>query len=166
VAGDLVAVPPLQHIVRQAPRFDRFLSGLSNLATDIHLPLGLGRRVADHVDLKKKALLPIQSLARYYALFSGFTAVSTLERLLAIEEAQVHGSQSAPSLRDAFVSLSDLRLEHHAAAIREGRAPDDVVETARLKPLTRANVQEALREVLAAQRRPPGTPDLNTIPRV
>jgi len=167
VAGQLVVVPPLQTIVRQAPRFDRFLNGLSNLATDIRMPLGgLGRRVAGQVDLKKKALLPIQNLARYYTLFSGFTAVSTLERLIAVEEAQVHGSESAPSLRDAFASLSGLRLEHHATALREDRAPDDVVDTAGLKPLVRAGLQEALREVHAAQRRPPGTPDLNTIPRV
>ena len=105
VAGDLVIVPPLQSIVRQAPRFDRFLNGLSNLATDIRMPLGLGRRVAGQVDLKKKALLPVQNLARYYALFSGFTAVATVERLLAVEEAQVHGCESAPRLRDVFASL-------------------------------------------------------------
>jgi CBS domain-containing protein len=166
VAGQLVVVPPLQTIVRQAPRFDRFLSGLSNLATDIRMPLGIGRRVAGQVDLKKKALLPIQNLARYYALFSGFTAVATLERLLAVQEAQVHGCESAPRLRDAFVSLSDLRLDHHARAIREGVEPDDLVDTARLTPLVRASLQEALREVLAAQRRPPGTPDLSTIPRI
>jgi CBS domain-containing protein len=166
VAGDLVIVPPLQSIVRQAPRFDRFLNGLSNLATDIRMPLGLGRRVAGQVDLKKKALLPVQNLARYYALFSGFTAVATVERLLAVEEAQVHGCQSAPRLRDVFASLADLRLAHHASAIREGRAPDDLIETARLKPLIKASLQEALREVLAAQRRPPGTPDVSTIPRI
>jgi len=166
VAGQLVIVPPLQTIVRQAPRFDRFLNGLSNLATDIRMPLGLGRRVAGQVDVKKKALLPIQNLARYYALFSGFTAVTTLERLLAVEEAQVHGCESAPRLRDAFASLSDLRLSQHASAVREGRAPDDLIETAQLKPLIRASLQEALREVQAAQRRPPGTPDLSTIPRL
>ena len=166
VAGQLVVVPPLQTIVRQAPRFDRFLNGLSNLATDIRMPLGLGRRVAGQVDLKKKALLPIQNLARYYALFSGFTAVTTLERLLAVEEAQVHGCESAPRLRDAFVSLSDLRLDRHAAAVREGGELDDLIDTAQLKPLVRASLQEALREVLAAQRRPPGTPDLSTIPRI
>ncbi len=111
-------------------------------------------------------MLPVQNLARYYALFSGFTAVATVERLLAVEEAQVHGCESAPRLRDAFASLSDLRLAHHAAAVREGRAPDDLIETARLKPLTKASLQEALREVLAAQRRPPGTPDVSTIPRI
>jgi CBS domain-containing protein len=166
VAGQLVVVPPLQTIVRQAPRFDRFLNGLSNLATDIRMPLGIGRRVAGQVDLKKRALLPIQNLARYYALFSGFTAVATLERLLAVQEAQVHGCESASRLRDAFVSLSDLRLDHHAHSIREGVEPDDLVDTARLTPLVRASLQEALREVLAAQRRPPGTPDLSTIPRI
>jgi signal-transduction protein with cAMP-binding, CBS, and nucleotidyltransferase domain len=78
----------------------------------------------------------------------------------------VHGCESAPRLRDVFASLADLRLAHHASAIREGRAPDDLIETARLKPLIKASLQEALREVLAAQRRPPGTPDVSTIPRI
>jgi CBS domain-containing protein len=166
VAGDLDMLPPLQHIVRQAPRFDRFLNGLSNLATDIRVPLsGLRGRVAEEVDVKKKGLLPIQNLARYYALFSGFTSVATLDRLLAVQEAQVHGSESASVLRDVFVSLSQLRLEQHAAAVRQEGDPDDVVDTTRLKPLVRAELKEGLREIQEAQRRPPGTPDLNTIPR-
>jgi CBS domain-containing protein len=166
VTGDLLTVPALQSIVRQAPRFDRFVNGLSNMATDIRMPLGFRHRVAGEVDLKHKALLPIQNLARYYALNSGFTAVTTLERLRAVEEAGVHGSESAQSLRDAFISLSELRLAQHAAAVREGRRPDDIVDTTRLKPLIRASLQEALREVQAAQRRPPATPDIDTIPRV
>jgi CBS domain-containing protein len=167
VAGDLAVVPALQHIVRQAPRFDRFLNGLSNLATDIRVPLsGLRARVADEVDVKKKGLLPIQNLARYYALFSGFTAVPTLDRLVAVQEARVHGSESASIMRDVFVSLSQLRLEGHAAAIRQERVPDDVVDTTRLRPLVRAELKEGLREIQEAQRRPPGTPDINTIPRV
>ena len=37
--------------------------------------------------------------------------------------------------------------------MRAGRKPDNVIETDALRPLTRANLQEALREVAAAQSR-------------
>ncbi len=158
VAGDLDVVPPLQDIMRRAQRHDRFLGGLSDLGADIRSPLGFRQRLSGPVDVKKSGLLPIQNLARYYAFNSGFTPATTLERLLAVEEAGVHGSESARSLREAFVSLSHLRLRHHANAIRAGRTLDDVVDTERLRPLTRASLQEALRVVLAAQKRPPARP--------
>jgi hypothetical protein len=46
-----------------------------------------------------------------------------------------------------------LQLRHHAHAIRAGRSPDNVIDTATLRPLTRATLHEALREVDAAPKR-------------
>ena len=158
VAGDLAIVPPLQDVIQRAPRYDRFLGGLSDLGADIRTPLGFRQRLSGPVDIKRHGLLPIQNLARYYALNSGFTSTTTLERLLAVEEAGAHGSESAASLREAFTSLSLLRLRHHAAGIRKGRPLDDVIDTTLLRPMTRASLQEALRLVLAAQKRPPARP--------
>ena len=51
--------------------------------------------------------------------------------------------------------MKQLQLEHHAAAVREGRPPDNAIDTDALRPLTRANLQESLREVAAAQSRFP-----------
>jgi hypothetical protein len=43
----------------------------------------------------------------------------------------------------------------HAESVRAGRKPDNVIDTDALRPLTRANLQEALREIAATQSRFP-----------
>lgn len=56
------------------------------------------------------------------------------------------------------MSMSQLQLRHHANAIRTGRAPDNAIDTTTLRPLTKVGLQEALREVAAAQKRLPQRP--------
>lgn len=152
VAGDLQITPQLHHIIRQAPRFARFLAGVSELATEIRSPLGFRQRLTGPVDLKVSGLRPIQNLARYYAFASGLTPPTTLERLSAVQQVKGEGAASAQGLREAFISMSALRFEHHVEAIRAGRRPEDAIDTAKLRPLTKAELQEAYRVVLNAQR--------------
>jgi CBS domain-containing protein len=155
VAGDLSIVSALNGIIRKAPRHWRFLSGLAELGTEIRTPLGFRQRLTGPVDVKMSGLLPIQNLARYFSFAAGFTPTTTLDRLTAVLEAQVRGSDSAESLREAFASMSGLRLQGHADAIRAGRPPSDAIDTTTLRPLAKAELQEALRVVLATQRRLP-----------
>ena len=49
--------------------------------------------------------------------------------------------------------MKDVQFQHHADAVRAGRTPDNTIVVDTLRPLTRANLQEALREVAAAQSR-------------
>ena len=51
--------------------------------------------------------------------------------------------------------MSHLQLRHHANRLRNGRHPDNLIDTQTLRPLTRVGLQEALREVAAAQKRFP-----------
>jgi len=51
------------------------------------------------------------------------------------------------------MSMSYLQLRHHAHAIRAGRRPDNIIDTATLRPLTRVALHEALREADAAPKR-------------
>ena len=155
VHGELSIVRALTESVRKAPRYWRFLSGLAELATEIRTPLGFRQRLTGPVDIKASGLMPIQNLARYFAFAAGFTPAGTVERLRAVEEAHVRGSDSAPMLREAFASMCTLRLEHHAAAVREGRRPTDAIDSAKLGPMGHAQLQEALRVVVAAQRKLP-----------
>lgn len=155
VAGDLVVAPALSDIMREAPQHRRFLGAMARLGTAMPLPLGFRGRLAGIVDIKKDCLLPIQNLARYYALARGITAPTTLERLVAVRETDGEETESTRSLREAFVSMSHLQLRHHANAIRAGRPLDNVINVATLRPLTRVALQEALREVAAAQKRSP-----------
>jgi CBS domain-containing protein len=155
VHGELSIVRALNESIRKAPRYWRFLSGLSELATEIRTPLGFRQRLTGPVDIKSSGLLPIQNLARYFAFAAGFTPTSTVDRLRAVEEAHVRGSDSAPSLREAFASMSTLRLQQHANAVRAGHRPSDAIDSTKLGPMGRAQLQEALRVVVTAQRKLP-----------
>ena len=158
VSGDLPIVPQLADVVRETPRHARFKAGLADLASEIRSPLGFRQRLTGPVDIKKSALLPIQNMARYYAFAAGITATATLERLVAVQEAGAAGSESAAVLREVFVSMSDLRLRHHAEGLAGGSAPNDAIDTAILRPLTRVTLREALRVVAAEQQRLPQRP--------
>jgi CBS domain-containing protein len=158
--GDLDILPQLTDIIRQAPRHARFLGGLAELGAEIPSPLGFRQRLRGPVDIKKSGLLPVQNLARFFAFANGFTQSSTVDRLVAVEEAGSRGRESAQSLREAFLNMAQLQLRHHANAIRAGRPPDNAIDTAKLRPLTRASLQEALRVVAAAQRRQEQRPSL------
>jgi CBS domain-containing protein len=160
VYGNLSIVPQLTEIIREAPRHARFLGGLAELGAEIPSPLGFRQRLRGPVDIKKSGLLPVQNLARFFAFANGFTPSSTVDRLVAVETAGKRGNESAQPLREAFLSMAHLQLRHHANALRAGRRPDNAIDTAKLRPLTRASLQEALRVVAAAQRRQAQRPSL------
>ena len=107
------------------------------------------------IDIKKGGLLPIQNLARYHALSRGITIQATLDRLAAARDLDAEGAECVRTLRESYLTIKQLQLEHHADAVREGRRPDNTIDTGALRPLTRAKLQEALRAVAAAQTRFP-----------
>ena len=154
VAGDLVVAPTLNEIMREAPQHRRFLGAMARLGTALPLPLGFRGRLLGMVDIKKDCLLPIQNLARYYALARGIAAAPTLERLVAVHEASGEETELNRSLREAFTSMAHLQLRHHANLIRAGRPLNNIIDVSALRPLTRVTLQEALHVVAAAQKRP------------
>jgi CBS domain-containing protein len=104
------------------------------------------------LDIKKGGLLPVEALARWSGLAAGVSAASTRARLEASESAGTLGSEDAAILRDAFELFSALRMEHQVEQLRAGRPPDDLIEPARLAPLTRTALKEAFRAVARVQR--------------
>ena len=160
VAGELQVDLALTDIMREAPSHSRFLKGLALLGSKWRLPLGFRQRLEGHLDIKKDGLVPIQNLARYDAFARGITAPTTLERLEAVREACSKDTTCEQSLREAFISMSQLQLRHHARLLRAGRPPHNVINVETLRPLTRVTLQEALREVAAAQKRFPSPSDL------
>ena len=153
IAGDLPVARALTDIIRAAPQHSRFMSGLAELGTRTPSALTLLQRLPSYIDIKKEALQPIQNLTRYHAFARGITAHTTLERLVAIREAGGLTAESEQLLHEAFVSMLHLQLRHHAHAVRAGQSPDNIVDTATLRPLTRVALHEALRERAAAPRR-------------
>ena len=155
VAGELYVDLALNEIMRQAPDHKRFMHGLAELGKRMRPPLGFRQRLTGYIDIKKDGLIPIQNLARYHAFARGISAHSTVERLIAVREVDGQETDAERSLREAYMSMAHLQMRHHANAIRGGRKLDNVIDTANLRPLTKATLQEALREVAAAQSRFP-----------
>jgi CBS domain-containing protein len=153
ITGELYVDRVLTDVIRQVPRHKGFLSGLVRLGTKIRPPLTFRGKLEGSIDIKKNGLVSIQNLARYYAFASGVTAASTLERLTAVRDVVGESLESERVLREAFVAMQHLQLRHHANRLRNGRPADNVIETWTLPPLTRASLQEALREVVSAQKR-------------
>jgi CBS domain-containing protein len=104
------------------------------------------------LDIKRRGLLPVESLARWSGLRAGVSAASTRARLRASREAGTLSADDAANLRDAFELFSALRMEHQVRQLREGADPDDLIEPRNLAPLARSSLKEAFRAVARVQR--------------
>jgi CBS domain-containing protein len=130
------------------------------LALGHRLPTGFVRsRVLDpsgsrrHVDLKRDGLQPIVDLGRYAGFAAGAGVLSTPARLRAGAAHGVLTESDARLLIEAHELFSDLRVSHHLALLRDGRAPEDTVDPAELSALTRSYMKDAFRLVAGVQRR-------------
>lgn len=151
VAGGLDLVPGLADLMGSAPHHSNFLGSLAGTVTEIPSPLGFRRRLAGAVDVKKRGLVPIVNLARYFTLREGIVCPSTAERLRRLEESEVLAPQTVDGLRAAFATLSRIRMVRHAELLRVGAEAGNVVKAESLSRTTRAELTEALRVVADAQ---------------
>ena len=153
-AGQLYVTQALTDILREVPSHPGFLKWLARTGSGFRPQVsGFRQKLDRFVDIKKGALLPIQNLARYHALARGITIQATLDRLAAVCDVDAEGAEADRTLREAYLTIKHLQLQHHAEVLREERELDNVIDTDALRPLVRANLQEALREVAAAQSR-------------
>jgi CBS domain-containing protein len=157
VAGGLDVVAPLAAVVRHARRHPDFIARLARTATDWKVPLGRRGRVTTdrdgRIDLKLGGALPIANLARLHAFAAGITISGTVDRLIATQETGGLDAETATALREAFETVTRVRLERHAECLAAGRPADNRVDPEALPPLRRAALREALRAVADAQRR-------------
>ena len=154
VAGELYVDKVLTDVMREAPEHQRFLSGLVKLGTKV------GRRSASAASSRaastsrRTGSCPSRTSRATTPSPRASPSASTLERLhRGARGRAARTSSPSASLREAFVSMQHLQLRHHANRLRNGRPVDNVIETWTLRPLTRASLQEALREVVSAQKR-------------
>ena len=155
MAGDLDIVAPLVEVLLGARDHPSLLNRVARTVTDIRSPLGFRQRLTGPVDIKKSALLPIENMARYFALANRVTVSATLDRLSAVQELGGFGAATAAELPEAYRAVWNLRLRHHANAVRAGRRIDDAIDSTQLRPLTYAELQEALRVIASAQKHVP-----------
>lgn len=160
VAGDSRLYDALVAEVRAlAPESRRFLAHLSRSAVLNEPPLGFFRgfvlaREGDHkdtLDIKRGGVGAVVDLARVYALAIGSTAVSTDARLAAAIQAGAIAPERGADLRDAFEFISYVRFRHQAAAVQDGRVPDNRLSPAELSAFDKRHLREAFAIVRSAQ---------------
>jgi len=103
------------------------------------------------MDMKKRGVVPVIDLARLYALADGLSPVNTWERLDALGGHGGMTQSSVDDLRDAFEFISMVRLQHQAAQIEQGLAPDNYVPPEQLSALERRHLKDAFEVVSALQ---------------
>ncbi|WP_291734912.1 DUF294 nucleotidyltransferase-like domain-containing protein [Leisingera sp. F5] len=114
-------------------------------------PLGLLRGLAairsgEHrntLDMKHNGVVPVVDLGRVYALQGQLAEVNTRARLGAAEAAGVLSPSGARDLMDAYDLIAQTRLEHQAAQIRSGSAPDNYLAPSDLSDFERSHLRDA-----------------------
>ena len=116
-----------------------------------------GRRILvrreETFDVKENALLPVVNLARWSALSVGSAVLPTTDRLRAASGSAMVPDEQADVLVEVFDVLQRLRLRHQLLAHRAGERPSDVLLRARVSPIDRSVIRQAVREIATAQRR-------------
>ncbi|MEW6472663.1 MAG: DUF294 nucleotidyltransferase-like domain-containing protein [Actinomycetota bacterium] len=146
VAGPL-DLEPLERLLDEAQGAELFLAHFAASAGSFRPPVGhFGRILAKDgaVDLKRGAVGPVVALARVYGLAAGSRARATLERLAAAVDAGVLSREGGENLSEAFRFVLSLRLEAQLDELAAGRPVDNEVELARLAPLERHHLKDAL----------------------
>lgn len=160
IAGSLPVELDLRNLAATATAHPAFVARLRKAATELRPPTGFLRefvveRSGEHagsLDIKQGGVAPIVNLARAHAIAGGSGATSTVDRL---RDAAARGSVSdevAQELRDAFIIVNQVRLEHQAAQVERGVAPDNHVDPRELPPEARRGLKEAFRAIARAQR--------------
>ncbi|MBO9467375.1 cyclic nucleotide-binding/CBS domain-containing protein [Tropicibacter sp. R15_0] len=122
-------------------------------------PLGLLRgfatiRSGEHknqLDLKHNGVVPVVDLGRVYALQGRLTEANTRARLEAAMAAGVLSQAGGQDLLDAYDLIAETRLEHQAAQVKSGEAPDNYLAPADLSDFERSHLRDAFVVVKSLQ---------------
>jgi CBS domain-containing protein len=127
---------------------------MARAAVTFRPPIGrFGRlRAPDGVlDVKRAGLAAIVLLARLYALVSGSSARTTLDRLQAAVDADTLHASDAADLADSYRFLTALRLRHQVEQVRAGVAADNLLRLEDLAADERDRLGAALRHLRDVQ---------------
>jgi CBS domain-containing protein len=112
-----------------------------------------GRWRRNRIDVKTRALLPITNLARWPALSAGSSALQTPERLRAAAGSRMLTNEDADTLGDVFEIVQRVRLRHQLEQLKAGETPLDTIGRRDMSAIEASVLNEAIREILAIQRR-------------
>ncbi len=160
VYGDESLFNDLQTTVCDAARGNEiFLANLTANALKLTPPMGFFKNfVVEHsgehkntLDVKLRGIMPINDIARIYALSVGCKQVHTLERLQEAVSSKLLTLKDSRNLTDAHEFISRLRLVHQGEQLRDGVKPDNHLNPSTFSSLSRHQLRDAFAVVTNAQ---------------
>jgi CBS domain-containing protein len=148
--GGTLDVAPLDEALARAPHKRLFVRSLAKQALAVDAPMMLLLRLrgaSSRVDLERRGIGLIVSLARCFALDAGSLARNTLERLDDARKAGVLSEATHASVTEALRFMLGLRLSVQLRAIAAGRPPVDEVSLAELTGLERSRLKDSFRAI-------------------
>lgn len=161
-----------QHMLASVKGNQRFLAALAENVLSARPPLGFFKQLVveqggeydDHLNIKKRGLLPVIETARIHALAHGIHAVNTEERLLALGQNGVIATDDAQNLIEALRIISQVRLRNQAYQLEQQQTArvkgsellwadlNNFLDLDRLSQLQRRQLKDAFAVVAEAQR--------------
>ena len=160
IYGDQTLFNDLQKTVCEAASGnDIFLANLTANALKLTPPMGFFKnfvvgRSGEHkntFDMKLRGIMPLNDIARIYALSIGTEQVHTLDRLKEAVSHKLLTLKDSRNLIDAHEFISRLRLEHQGERLKEGQVPDNHLDPLTLSSLSRHQLKDAFAVVADAQ---------------
>lgn len=160
IYGDQTLFQDLQKTVCEAAAGNEiFLASLTVNALKLTPPMGFFKnfvvgRSGEHkntFDMKLRGIMPINDIARIYALSVGSEEIHTLDRLEDAISQKLLTLKDARNLIDAHEFISRLRLEHQGECLKEGHKPDNHLDPSTLSSLSRHQLKDAFAVVSDAQ---------------
>ena len=152
IGGDAALLSGLQaETLQMACKNSIFVAHMISNSLRHQPPLGLLRGIATirsgqhqgHIDMKMNGVVPVNDLARIYALKGQIPAVNTRARLEAAEDAGVISGPGARDLIAAYDLIQTTRLKSQLDQIRAGRQADNFVSPSDLPDLQRSHLRDA-----------------------
>lgn len=160
IYGDQTLFHDLQKTVCDAASGNEiFLANLTVNALKLTPPMGFFKnfvvgRSGEHkntFDMKLRGIMPLNDIARIYALSIGTEQIHTLDRLKEAISEKLLTLRDARNLIDAHEFISRLRLEHQGERLKEGQVPDNHLDPSTLSSLSRHQLKDAFAVVADAQ---------------
>ncbi|WP_159678136.1 DUF294 nucleotidyltransferase-like domain-containing protein [Luteimonas sp. 9C] len=152
IAGNAALFAPVKAALMTLGQDEILMHHLAAGALGFGAPLtffGRMRSDAQGVDLKKGGIFPVVHGLRCLALRHGITATGSLERCEALAALDALPGDLERDLPQALNVFQRMRLDAQLAALAEGRAADNHVDTAGLRRLDRELLRDALHVVKA-----------------
>jgi CBS domain-containing protein len=160
VYGEISLMQNLQkHMLKNTQSNSIFTAALAQNVLSSPPPMGIFRRfVVNHngehqneLNLKIRGVIPIIDIVRLHALANGLTAVNTLDRLQALVECKAMTIVDSRNLQDALSVLMQLRVNHQAEQIVEGKVPSNYIHPSTLSKIMAKQLKDAFGIVKDAQ---------------